>query len=203
MDHITTPQYHPRSNGQTERFVDTLKWALKNALWTPSDRPLQQFLQVYRITSNPNTPMGRSPAETKFARKVNSVFDKLIPRKAKFKKTVSPHKKHFYPGDKVLLKAYKNNMTFWEVGTIKQRIGKLVYIVQGPKNTHKRHMNQLRKCSLNESEESPQNTREEPIDAIFDHFDIDTSQVSPEVWHSGRKRKFTQPLDVNPKRQTY
>ena len=37
------------------------------------------------------------------------------------------------------------NMTFWEVGTIKQRIGELVYIVQGPKNIHKRHMNQLRK----------------------------------------------------------
>ena len=60
-----------------------------------------------------------------FARKIKSVFDKLIPRQAKFKKTVSPHKKHFYPGDKVLFKAYKNNMTFWEVGTIKQRIGEL------------------------------------------------------------------------------
>ena len=58
-------------------------------------------------------------------------------------------------------------------------------------------MNQLRKCRLNESEESPQNTCEEPIDAIFDHFDLDTPQVSPEVQHSGRKRKFTQPLDVN------
>ena len=77
--------------------------------------------------------MGRSPAETMFARKVKSVFDKLIPRQAKFKKTVSPHKKHFYPGDKVLFKAYKSHMSFWEVGTIKQRIGELVYIVQGQK----------------------------------------------------------------------
>ena len=137
-----------------------------------------------------------------FARKVKSVFDKLIPREAKFQKTVSPHKKHFYPGDKVLFKAYKNR-TFWGVGTIKQRIGELVYIIQGPKNTHKRHMNQFRKCCLNESEESPQNTCEEPIDAIFDHFDLDTPQVSPEVRYPGRKRKFTQPLDVNPKRQKY
>ena len=37
-DHITTPQYHPRSNGQAERFVDTLKRALKKALGTPTDR---------------------------------------------------------------------------------------------------------------------------------------------------------------------
>ena len=137
-----------------------------------------------------------------FARKVKSVFDKLIPRQAKFKKTVSPQKKHFYPGDKVLLKTYKN-ITFWEVGTIKQRIGELVYIVQGQKNTHKRHMNQLRKCRLNDSEESPQNTCEEPIDAIFDHFDLDTPQVSPEVRRSRRKRKFTPSLDVNLKRQKY
>ena len=138
-----------------------------------------------------------------FTRKIKSVFDKLIPRQAKFKKTVSPHKKHFYPDDEVLLNAYKNNMTFWEVGTIKHRIGELVYIVQEPKTTHKRHMNQLRKCRLNESEESPQNTCEEPIDEIFDHFDLDTPQVSLEVRRSGRKRKFTQPLDVNPKRQKY
>ena len=69
-----------------------------------------------------------------FARKVKSVFDKLIPRPAKFKKTVSPHKKHFYPGDKVLFKAYKNNMAFWEVSTIKQRIGEQVL---GPKKKKK------------------------------------------------------------------
>ena len=49
IKHITTPQYHPRSNGQAERFVDTLKRALKKASGTPTDKALQQFLQVYRI----------------------------------------------------------------------------------------------------------------------------------------------------------
>ena len=64
-------------------------------------------------------------------------------------------------------------------------------------------MNQLSKCRLNESEESPQNTCEEPIDVIFDHFDLDTPQVSPEVRRSERKREFMQPLDINPKRKKY
>ena len=66
-------------------------------------------------------------------------------------------------------------------------------------------MNQFGKCRLNESEELLQNNCEESIDAIFDLFDLDTPQVSPEVRRSGRKRKFMPPLDVdvNPKRQKY
>ena len=38
-----------------------------------------------------------------FARKVKSVFDRLIPLQVKFKKTVSPHKKYFYPGEIFLM----------------------------------------------------------------------------------------------------
>ena len=40
-DHITTPTHHPSSNGQAERFVDTLKRALKKAKDTPSGKALQ------------------------------------------------------------------------------------------------------------------------------------------------------------------
>ena len=61
IKHITTPRYHLRSNGQAERFVDTLKRALKKASGIPTDKALQQFLQVYRITPNPNTPLAVSP----------------------------------------------------------------------------------------------------------------------------------------------
>ena len=31
IEHITTPTYNPRSNGQAERFVDTFKRALKKS----------------------------------------------------------------------------------------------------------------------------------------------------------------------------
>ena len=73
--------------------------------------------------------MGRSPAETMFARKIKSVFDKLIPRQARFKKTVTLPKKRYTCGEEVLFKVYKNNITFSKEGTVKQRVGELVYII--------------------------------------------------------------------------
>ena len=70
IEQITTSQYHRRSNGQSERFVDTLKRALKKAYGPPTKKSLQQFLQVYRIMANPNIPEARSPAEAMFGRKI-------------------------------------------------------------------------------------------------------------------------------------
>ena len=96
IKHITTPQYHPRSNGQAERFVDTLKRALKKASGTSTDL---QSLQVYRIKPNPNTPLAVSPVETMFARKIRSVFDKLLPKQNKLRKTTLAPKKRFNPGE--------------------------------------------------------------------------------------------------------
>ena len=102
IKHVTTLRYYPRSNGQAERFADTLKRALKKAPGTPMDKALQQFLQVYRITPNPNTPLAVSPAETMFARKIRSVFDKLLPKQNKLRKTtlVPKKKKKVQPGRK-------------------------------------------------------------------------------------------------------
>ena len=121
INHITTPQYHPRSNGQAERFVDTLKRALKKASGTPTDKALRQFLQVYRITPNPNTPLAVSPVETMFARKIRSVFDKLLPKQNKLRKTTLAPKKRFNPREKNYFKRYQNNTSCWERGIVKKK----------------------------------------------------------------------------------
>ena len=90
VDHITTPTYHPRSNGQAERFLVTLKRALKKAKDTPSEKALQQFFSAYRITPNKETPSQMSPVEVMFARKIRPVFDKLLPKQVKPAKTTVP-----------------------------------------------------------------------------------------------------------------
>ena len=76
----------------------------------------------------------------------------------------------------------------------------MVFIVEGLKYTHKRHQNQLQKRSLNDSNDVPQ-TEEEPIDTIFDMFDLDPPQSTPEIRRSVRKRKFPDPLMIDPKRK--
>lgn len=82
MEHITTPIYNLRSSGQAERFTDTFKRALqKNNNINTEEKSIKKFLTIYRIMPNQNTNANLSPAEIMFARKVCSVFDRLIPRK--------------------------------------------------------------------------------------------------------------------------
>ena len=64
IEHLTTAIYHPRSNGLAERFVDTFKRALKkNHGMDTDEKSLENVLSVYRITPNPITNAGLSPAE--------------------------------------------------------------------------------------------------------------------------------------------
>ena len=68
---------------------------------------------------------------------------------------------------------------------------------------HKCHLIQSRKCRVNDSNVSPPQICKEPIDIIFENFDLDAPQASPGVRRSNRKRKFMDPLSVDPKRKKY
>ena len=41
------------------------------------------------------------------------------------------------------------------MGTIKKRVGNMIYIIKGPEFTHKRHLNQLRKHLTAEANSEP------------------------------------------------
>ena len=82
INHLKSAPYHPRSNGLVETFIDVFKRAIKKANGIEIENgDLQEFLSIYRITPNPNTNENMSPADLMFARKIRSIFDKLIPSK--------------------------------------------------------------------------------------------------------------------------
>ena len=83
MEHITITPYHPRSNSQAERFMDTFKRVLKKSNSGSMEVALQQFLSVYRLMPNKNAPSAMTPAEIIFVQKIRSVFNKLIPIRKK------------------------------------------------------------------------------------------------------------------------
>ena len=105
------------------------------------------------------------------------------------------------PGEKILFQMHKDNKTFWEQGTIKNRIGRMAYMVEGPHATHKKDLNQIRKRTWDESSETPPE-EEELLDLLYDKFDLEPPQISTEIRRSGRKRKLTDPLKVNPRKKS-
>ena len=80
INHIFSPPYHPQSNGQAERFVDTFKRALLKARGEgASSDIIQRFLLVYRTTPHDSLPGGQSPAEALMGRKLRTVHTALMP----------------------------------------------------------------------------------------------------------------------------
>ena len=69
--------YHPSSNGEAERFVQTFKAAMRKAEQKELQLALTQFLLRYRTTPHPVT--GKAPAELIFGRQIRTRLDLLHP----------------------------------------------------------------------------------------------------------------------------
>ena len=87
INHLESVPYNRISQGLEERFIDVYERAIKKSkLIETENKELQEFLFIYRITPNRNTNASMSEAELMFARKIRSIFDKLIPSKKGNKK---------------------------------------------------------------------------------------------------------------------
>ena len=79
ITHLRIAPYHAMSNGQAERFVDTVKRTLKKL--SPDGKNLQThlatFIQTYLSTPNPITLS--SPFEKMFGRKMVTTLDAMKP----------------------------------------------------------------------------------------------------------------------------
>jgi hypothetical protein len=155
--HILTPPYHPQSNGEAERFVQTFKNHLEKGLTSGRtlDMLVAEILMQYRVTEHPAT--GVAPAQLMLGRKPRTKLDLIRPevgktmiehREAYTKRMIRNHdkkcrEKTFKELDVVMVKNYREGHK-WVKGVVIKVCGARWYRVKTDCGTWKRHANQIK-----------------------------------------------------------
>ncbi|CAF1240779.1 unnamed protein product [Adineta ricciae] len=144
IEHITTPPYHPPSNGIAERFVRSFKEGMimqQESGQTNKSVALRNVLRSYRWT--PHTTTGTAPAEALFRRPIRTELARLHPSLAKPQTRKSSKYKI---GQEIWARNHQRNKRIdWIPGVITQQVGSMMYRIElGNGQTCVRHQNQLR-----------------------------------------------------------
>ena len=161
--HITSAAYHPATNGQAERMIQTFKRALKRSK-EPLQQTLDRFLFNYRLT--PHSTTGVSPAELMFGRRPRTRLDLLRPdsvlpeslvpdpvvsSKVKAKQEAQkkfhcnqPRKLNLEPESPVMIRNYGKYGAKWLPATVVEQTGPVSYRCQlQDGRVFRRHQDQL------------------------------------------------------------
>ena len=77
IQHITSPAYHPSSNGLAEKAVQLIKGGLAKFKVASMGTRLDRYLMSYRVT--PHSTTGTSPSELLMSRKLRTLLDAVHP----------------------------------------------------------------------------------------------------------------------------
>jgi len=188
IQHLRTPPFHPSSNGQAERFVDTFKRGLQKLTNGENIRKhLPTFLRQYRSTPNPNTPNKVSPAEALMGRPLRTIFELLKPptqrhphkddnklrQEQQFNRKRGVKLKAFDVDSEVYVKIYNNNKWEWIPGKVIERVGQVLYnvSVETRHRLIRAHANQLRLRFPSGTEKISQDYQM-PLDILLETFDF-------------------------------
>lgn len=155
--HKTSVPYHPATNGQAERFVQTVKKAL-HAMDAVTESIQDKILKIkYQLRRTPNTATGKSPYEQMFGnRTVRTLLHAMLNRNQVQPKTSMEHKltvRTFKSGQRVQIRNY-NTSKRWEFGTVLTRIGHLHYeVLTDSGQTWKRHIDQMLSTAVEKDHE--------------------------------------------------
>ncbi|XP_062540874.1 uncharacterized protein K02A2.6-like [Armigeres subalbatus] len=144
--------YHPATNGQAERYVQTFKEKIKSLQCSRSEIPkeLHNILMAYRRTIHPVT--GKSPSMMVFGRQMRSRIDLMVPKREQDRSGRGEDKKvrSFEENDRVAARDYLSHTEKWRFVVITEKMGKLHYMVElDDGRVWKRHIDQLRPGPLN------------------------------------------------------
>jgi hypothetical protein len=149
VKHISSAPYHPSSNGEAERFVQTFKRAMKvkrvqHKTWS---QKLCEFLLSYRTT--PHSTTRKTPAEM-MGRNLRTRLSAVKPslgeriQRQGSDPGHSSRGRYIEVGEPVLAKDYRMRKETWIPGVIVRVLGPCTYMVQVGDLLWKRHIDQLR-----------------------------------------------------------
>nr|XP_029724092.1 uncharacterized protein K02A2.6-like [Aedes albopictus] len=120
--------YHPSTNGQAERYVQTFKQKLKALKCPKSEFNLESsnILLTYRKMLHPST--GQSPSMLMFGRQIRSRLDLMLPKNEP-KPAENLTVRVFQDGDRVRVRDFLSRDK-WKFGRIVEKVGKLRYSVR-------------------------------------------------------------------------
>ena len=163
IKHTLVAPYHPRSNGQAERFVQTFKQFFKVEDSDSIMQSLARFLSSYRTT--PNSTTGQTPAELFLNRRLRTrldlmhpdlgrkVFDRQTDQKARYDKISKG--REFTLGEEVLVQNFRGEPK-WLDGTVTEQTGPVSYKVLVGEQLWKRHVDQMHQKHLSNKDSKPE-----------------------------------------------
>ncbi|XP_054745933.1 uncharacterized protein K02A2.6-like [Anastrepha obliqua] len=142
--HIRSAPFHPSTNGQAERMVQSTKNYLKKA--EPGiniDLSLARYL--FNQHTTPHSTTNRSPAELLFNRELKTYFDKIQPHEIVYGKVTDPvSTKPFISGSPIWVRNHSTGPR-WIEGLVENQTGPISYEVRlNDSRVIKRHQDQLR-----------------------------------------------------------
>ncbi|KAL3125532.1 hypothetical protein niasHT_004497 [Heterodera trifolii] len=169
INHLFSAPYHPMSNGQAERFVDTFKRAfrkLKGERMSSVKEIIETFLITYRTTPNDSLPDSKSPAEMLIGRKPRTTLDLLKPppiqpierdqaMEKKFNRRFGTRPQIFASKDAVWARHRLSQS--WKAGTICGCSGVIYNVRFEDGSSGRYHANQLRLRKATQNVEDPLN----------------------------------------------
>ena len=175
VKYVRVAPYHAASNGLAERMVQSFKAHMKICKSSKLSVPqrIANFLLTYQSTRHPTT--GSTPTKLFLGRELRtrltllpqSSGEKVMDSQAKQKATHDVHAKfrEFYPGDRILIRDLRKENTWWP-GSVAERSGPNSYIVVlNDGRVWKRHLDHLRRDSMDSAVSQPEDEREFKSDA--------------------------------------
>ncbi|KAF2882253.1 hypothetical protein ILUMI_23921 [Ignelater luminosus] len=147
--------YHPATNGQAERFVETLKKSLLKVQCNNSDldQNVQKLLLQYRTMLH--TATNESPSVLMFVRKIRTLLDFIFTKQKhtyNFNQALQCHE--LQEGESVQVRNYLGKIK-WVFEKVLERLGKLHYrVILDDDRVWKRHVDQILKCSISSKDDN-------------------------------------------------